>query len=110
MRFVTSSIIAILLSASSALAEAYEDGVAAYTREDYTTALRLFQPLAEQGDPRAQFNLGVIYELGQCVPQDNSEAVKWYRKAAEQGLANAQYKLGLMYRAAGASRKTTPKL
>ena len=52
---------------------------------------------AEQGAVDAQNNLGLMYDLGQGVPQDDKEAVKWYRKSAEQGLAIAQHNLGWMY-------------
>ena len=45
---------------------------------------------AEQGDAKAQFNLGFIYSNGKGVPKDYAEAVKWTRKAAEQGHAEAQ--------------------
>ncbi len=74
-----------------------DEGAAAYNRGDYATALREFRPLAERGDVKAQFILGVMYANGQGVPQDYAEAVKWYRKAAEQGNAEAQHDLGLMY-------------
>ena len=40
---------------------------------------------------------GVMYTLGESVPQDDAEAVAWYRKAAEQGYAPAQSNLGFMY-------------
>ena len=43
------------------------------------------------------FNLGLMYEKGQGVPQDYKTAVKWYRLAAEQGHANAQSNLGVKY-------------
>ena len=76
----------------------FDEGVAAYKRGDYATALREWHPLAEQGNAGAQYNLGVMYDKGEGVTQDNAEAVKWYRKAAEQGVAEAQYNLGLMYR------------
>ena len=46
---------------------------------------------------QAQYNLGLMYDNGQGVPQDYKQAVKWYTKAAEQGDANAQYSLGYMY-------------
>ena len=62
------------------------EGVAAYKRGDYATALREYRPLAEQGDAAAQAALGVIYHYGQGVPQDYAEAVRWYRKAAAQGV------------------------
>jgi uncharacterized protein len=51
---------------------------------------------ANKGDANAQFNLGLMYEYGQGVPQDYEEAVKWYKKAAEQNFAGAQYNLGLL--------------
>ena len=59
--------------------------------------LEEWKPLAEQGDADAQFSLGVMYRVGQGVPQDDAEAVKWYRKAAKQGHANAQNHLGYLY-------------
>ncbi len=75
----------------------FDEGVAAYNRGDYATALREWRPLAEQGNAGAQNNLGVMYDMGQGVSQDDAEAVKWYRKAAEQGDAKAQNNLGNMY-------------
>ena len=52
---------------------------------------------AEQGNADAQYNLGVMYDNGRGVPQDDKTAVKWYRLAAEQGDASAQSNLGVMY-------------
>ena len=74
-----------------------EDAYAAYERGDYAAAYRLIKPLAEQGNAKAQFNLGLMYKEGEGVPQDYTETMKWYRKAAEQDLADAQYFLGAMY-------------
>lgn len=75
----------------------YKEGLVAYGRKDYVTALKEWKPLAEKGDALAQFNLGLMYRKGQGVPRDYKEAVKWYRKAAEQGNAEGQYSLGGMY-------------
>ena len=74
-----------------------DEGVAAYQRGDYATALREWRAHTEQGNAKAQTNLGFIYERGLGVTQDYAEAVGWYRKAAEQGYARAQLNLGLMY-------------
>ena len=63
----------------------WEKGVAAYESGDFATAMREWEPLAEQGDATAQGNLGLMYDEGQGVPQDYKTAVKWYRLAAEQG-------------------------
>lgn len=62
----------------------YDEGWEALLQKDYATALREWQPLAEQGDPRAQYQLAVLYLRGRGVPQDYAEAAKWLRKAAEQ--------------------------
>jgi TPR repeat protein len=40
---------------------------------------------AEQGNARAQNNLGYMYENGQGVPTDYAAAALWYGKAAAQG-------------------------
>ena len=52
---------------------------------------------AEQGDAEAQFNLGVMYDVGRGVPEDEAEAMHWYRLAATQDHAAAQNNLGVMY-------------
>ena len=41
-----------------------EKGLAAYEAEDYATALQEFKKDAEQGDARAQRQLGVMYRSG----------------------------------------------
>jgi len=53
--------------------------------------------LAKQGDASAQYNLGLMYDAGRGVQQDDKTAVMWYTKAAEQGDADAQSILGFMY-------------
>ncbi len=39
----------------------FRDGLQAYYRLDYRTALSEWQALANQGDPGAQYQLGVMY-------------------------------------------------
>ncbi len=62
----------------------YEDGLVAYYAGDYATALRLWRPMAEQGYPGAQNNLGVMYRDGQGVPEDNVRAYMWFSLAASR--------------------------
>ncbi len=57
-------------------------GYEAYQRGDYATALRIFRQLADQGNAAAQFNLGVMYDEGQGVPQDYTQAHMWYNLSA----------------------------
>jgi len=91
--------IAVLLgSAGGGWGADFEKGLAAAKSGDFATALREFQPAAEDGDAKSQFALGWMYHEGKGVPQDYKTAVKWTRLAAEQGDADAQYNLGSMYR------------
>ena len=77
--------------------EDWDAARAAHARGDYANAIGLYRVLADQGDARAQDNLGVLYENGLGVPRNYAEAEKWYRRAASQGNANAQNNLGVMY-------------
>jgi TPR repeat protein len=59
--------------------------------------VKWFTKAAEQGYVNAQNNLGVMYDDGDAVAENDVEAVKWFTKAAEQGFARAQNNLGAMY-------------
>lgn len=84
-------------SSNVQLAMSFQDGVNAYGQKDYTKALSIFRGLADQGDARAQTNLGLMHQQGLGVTKDDAEAVKWYRKAADQNFVTAQFNLGCMY-------------
>ncbi len=70
---------------------------AAYYRGEFKSAAGVFQAMAEQGNPRAQFFLGEMYLNGNGVARDYAQALKWARASAEQKNADAQYTLGGMY-------------
>ena len=69
----------------------------AYLRDDYGKTAKELEGLANLGEPRAQYDLALLYDKGLGVPQSDAEALRWYTRAAEQGEARAQYNLGLMY-------------
>src|SRR3954466_8588461 len=94
--FFVTAFIAFLL-APSAFAGPLEDGAAAFQSADYAKALTLWQPLAAQGSARAQYGVGLMYDLGKGVRQDYTQAARWYRLAAEQGYAFGQFGLGGLY-------------
>jgi hypothetical protein len=75
----------------------FQEGLAAFYRLDYQTALKEFERLAEEGDTDAQYQLAIMYYRGEGVPQDYGKARMWYRRAADRGDADAQLNLGLMY-------------
>jgi TPR repeat protein len=96
LRFVLMFVLSIFCLAVPAWAD-FQAGMTAHDREDYATALREWQPLAEQGDALAQYQVGLLYHKGRGVPQDDAQARKWYAKAAAQGQAKAQFSLGTLY-------------
>ena len=59
--------------------------------------MKWYRKAADQGNAKAQLNLGFMYANGKGVAEDDAEAVKWYRKAADQGDADAQLNLGVIY-------------
>ncbi len=65
------------------LQQDFEDGREAAVNGDFATAHRIWMWLAEKGDARAQFNLGLLYKNGEGVPQNLDIAVKWYIKSGK---------------------------
>lgn len=65
---------------------------------DENTPPDILLPLAEKGDPRAQYHLAICYHYGKGVEQDNASTFQWLSKAAEQGHPYAQNDLGTCYR------------
>lgn len=86
------------MSPSVSHATAFESGVDAYHAGDFQDALRHFKIAAVRGQVRvgAQHNLGVMYDNGVGVPEDDTAAVRWFRLAAEKGYLKSQSNLGLM--------------
>ncbi|MBA2657162.1 MAG: protein kinase [Tatlockia sp.] len=62
-----------------------------------STRIDWFKDQAETGSANAQFNLGLCYERGIGVPQDDKKAAEYFQKAADPGYADAQYALGVCY-------------
>jgi len=94
---LTAALIVITCLAGKATAGPFEDGVAAYQRGDYVTAMRLWRPLADQGVGDAQYNIGIMFDKGRGVRANATAAAGWYRKAADLGVADAQCDLGTLF-------------
>jgi TPR repeat protein len=60
-------------------------------------ALAQLKDAARNGDANVQYLLGIMYQFGRGVPQDDVQSAFWYSKAAEQGDVRAQTSLGIMY-------------
>jgi TPR repeat protein len=61
---------------------------------DAPGAVESYRLAADRGNALAQFNLAMMYELGQGMEPDCAEATKWFLKAAEQGDAGGQLQMG----------------
>lgn len=81
-------------SAEAPLSGPQAEAAAAYARGEYRVAHGLWQQLAEQSDPRAMNNLGVLYDKGQGFSQDPALAAFWFLKSAEGGHAAGMSNLG----------------
>lgn len=112
-QFLTKALFAacavLALTAAQALAGDYEKGVSAFRRGDYAEARVLLKPLAQDGDPYAQFAIAVMYDDGLGLPQNFGRALSWYGKAAQAGLVDAQYMAG-RFHGGGRGVKQSPPL
>jgi TPR repeat protein len=91
------ALIAMIVVVPGTVAGPFDDGIAAVSRRDYATAMRIFRPMADRGLNAAQLMVGTMYDNGWGAPQNYAEAMKWYRLAADQGDAAAQSSLGSMF-------------
>lgn len=64
---------------------------------NFAIAYCLWEPLASQGDSKAQFNLGWMFHNGYGLAIDDSAALSWWLKSAEQGYVDAFYTLADLY-------------
>ena len=87
----------LVLSGCTTNSKDSDVGLKTHQNENPPADLKNLKSLAEQGDAEVQYNLGVMYDNGQGVPQDYKQAVYWYTKSAKQRDAKAQNNLGAMY-------------
>lgn len=90
--------IGLLLSFVTCIAQAgFKDGVSAYEQGNYKAAIKEFVALAQKGDAKALFNIGLMVELGHGVPANPKLALKWYQRAYERKNKNAPFNMALIY-------------
>lgn len=82
---------------SDAAAQILNEAWTAYNIGNYKKTIALVQPLAGEGNPRAQVMLGRCYENGLGVGQDMAVAAQWFQLAAEQNDPEAQVLLAYCY-------------
>lgn len=77
-------------------AQSVKAGIEAWQRGKYPAAVKIWRPLAENGDADAAFNLGQAYRLGRGVPINLAAAKIWLERAADDDHLDAQSTLGLL--------------
>lgn len=87
--FLFAVFLAVLPAAASAQGALFDEGYKAYQAKDYNMTLYYWQPLAERDDPRAQFNLGILYLYGRGVNADPAQALMWFLLARDNHMAEA---------------------
>src|SRR3982750_2697142 len=97
------------LNPSTSAPQSIDAAIVAYQKQQYATALKLFEAAAQKGDREAQHTLAFMYRDGRGTKRNDTKAIAWYRKAAEQGYVPSEFNLGLMY-AQGEGAKRDPAM
>jgi hypothetical protein len=91
--------VAVPASAQPARADDVKDcrsGESAWS--DFGHSFDACRRLADEGDPRVEYKVAMMYNFGLGVPPDYGEGSVWLLRAAEQGFAPAETALGDMFR------------
>ena len=70
---------------------------AALAKGEGAMALKLFQPLAKNGNAEAAFWVADIYAHGIGLPRDETKAIAYLKQSANGGYVMAEAKLGRLY-------------
>lgn len=94
---------ALVLAASLAMASVvawsadFKKGWDAYNSLDYATAKAEWEALADAGDAKAAYGMGLLYGNGFGVDMNDELALKYYGIAAQKGHADAAFNLAVMH-------------
>ncbi len=68
-----------------------------YGVEEKSEKFQWHEAAAKEGYAGSQYNLGVMYYLGEGVQKDYKKALEWFKVAANQGHDEAKFRIGQMY-------------
>lgn len=77
--------------------EDYAKGLESLKQKDIGGAIPWFEKAIEQGNPEADYQMGLLYARGDHVEQDYLQAKKHFYRAAMMGHPKALYYLGHLY-------------
>ena len=96
MSFRHSSVFALVLLVTPALAQPIEDARLAYNQDSFALARETALALSNGGDAAGQNLWGVLYESGSGVEPDTPRAIAHYEAAIAQGNDRAMTDLGML--------------
>ena len=96
-RFICILLWGWLIWAGCVAAADFDTAYRAYRAGDYREAFRDFKRVAEGGDARSQYLLGLLYLNGQGVEQASERGIDWLKRAAENGYYLTAAELGKIY-------------
>jgi TPR repeat protein len=100
-----SATIAILATLSCGMGHAraetdqpsHTDAMQAFQDGAFAEAMHGWMQAASQGDARAARYVGILYDTGEGVQQDQGQALVWYKRAAELGDVPAMFNVAVCY-------------
>lgn len=101
---------ALALCVGSPLLAGVKDGVDAWDRGDFATAVKEWQKSADKGDADATYNLAQAYRFGRGVPQNMAKAEEFYARAASAGHPLAADSYGVLLFQKGQRAEALPYL
>jgi TPR repeat protein len=90
-------LLAFAIIGGAAGATSLEEAEQAVRERRFADAAAIWEELAREGLPEAQYRLGSLYRSGRGVPVDHAKAAEWFLAAAKVGHPKAQYGLGTLY-------------
>lgn len=72
----------------------FERGQTLLARGEYVEALKAFGNSAKNGNPEAQYQIGIMFLEGEGMKANPEDAAYWFRKAAQNGHAPSQFAIG----------------
>lgn len=69
--------------------EIFLNAVAAVEKKDFVEAVRLFEALAEEGEPASEYNLSLLHYKGLGTPENYKSALYWAWNASLDGYEKA---------------------
>ncbi len=88
----------VVLIAQPVFSANFDEAMRAYEKGDFAFALKELEVLSNEGDPNAQYSLGVMYYEGSGVERNSKIAASLFNMSAKQGNPYAKYNLGVIYR------------